>query len=435
MSPVEIMSQASYPARSSGLSRQARLCIFGGSFLALVLIIVIPVSIALDRNAKESAAISALRTLVVDALKKENIDTSGFDDESTYQEKAFRWLYYNNPNLSSMDRTQVLQRYALAAFYYSTYQVATLYTPNPPIWVSSNRWLSTESACDWEGINCNSRDRVDRISLESNALTGKIPADLSLLREHLKELDLTTNLLYMETADLEFFGSLTKLETLLLDDNYILTEDGLPTSIGECTSLEKLRLSYNLMGGELPDDFFSKLTQLTHLEAESNFFSGSMPSSVGMLEALVYLYMRRNSMQFNLDFVKHGKLKNLYTMWLDANKLTGTIPTQIGELTALASLSLTNGTMRGRIPTEMGLLSDLRRVWMYNNTLQGQIPFSIQNLTRLEVFEVHHNDLSGFMPTRVCSTIKAQAYRLRSLTADCSKVSCSGCCTFCPTGS
>ena len=133
MSPVEIMSQASYPARSSGLSRQARLCIFGGSFLALVLIIVIPVSIALDRNAKESAAISALRTLVVDALKKENIDTSGFDDESTYQGKAFRWLYYNNPHLSSLDRTQVLQSYALAAFYYSTYQVATLYIPNPPI--------------------------------------------------------------------------------------------------------------------------------------------------------------------------------------------------------------------------------------------------------------------------------------------------------------
>lgn len=73
------------------------------------------------------------------------------------------------------------------------------------------------------------------------------------------------NLLYMETKDLEFFGYLTMLETLLLDDNYILTEDGLPTSMGECTSLEKLRLSYNLMGGELSDDFFCKLTQLTHL--------------------------------------------------------------------------------------------------------------------------------------------------------------------------
>lgn len=65
----------------------------------LKVLIVIPVSIALDRNAKESAAISALRTLVIDALKKENVDTSGFDDESTYQGKAFHWLYFNNPNL------------------------------------------------------------------------------------------------------------------------------------------------------------------------------------------------------------------------------------------------------------------------------------------------------------------------------------------------
>lgn len=310
MSPEEIMSQASSPGRSSGMSRKTKYIIAAIVFAA-IMIIVIPVAVVVDRNAKENAAIAALKTFVADALKKENVDASGLGDSTTYQGKAFNWLYFDNPNLSSMDRTQALERYALAAFYFATYQVATVYTPNPPIWVAKNRWLSTDRVCDWEGIACNSRDRVKSISLESNALTGKIPPDLALLREHLLTIDLTTNLIYMEPEDLEFLGTLTKLETLLLDDNYILTEDGLPTSLGECTSLQKLRLSYNLMGGKLSEGIFEKLTQLTHLEIESNFFTGSMPAAVGALEGLVYMYMRRNDMKINLDFLKAGKMKNL----------------------------------------------------------------------------------------------------------------------------
>lgn len=310
MSPEEIMSQASSPGRSSGMSRRKKYLIAAG-ILALVLVIVIPVAIVLDRNAQENAAIAALRTFVADALKTVDVDSSGLSDSSTYQGKAFNWLYFENPNLSSMDRTQVLQRYALAAFYYSTYQVATAYTPNPPIWASNSRWLSTDRACEWAGIQCNTRERVDGISLESNSLTGKIPPDLALLREHLVTLDLTTNLIYMEPEDLEFLGSLTKLESLLLDDNYIYTEEGLPSSLGGCTDLLKLRLSYNLMGGQLQDDVFSKLTKLTHLEIESNFFSGTMPATIGKMESLIYIYMRRNDMEYNLDFIKSGKLKNL----------------------------------------------------------------------------------------------------------------------------
>lgn len=427
MSPEEIMSQASSPGRSSGMSRRKKYLIAAG-ILALVLVIVIPVAIAVDRNAQENAAIAALRTYVADALKIINVDSSGLADSSTYQGKAFNWLYFENPNLNSMDRTQLLQRYALAAFYYSTYQVATAYTPNPPIWGSNSRWLSTDRACEWAGIQCNTRERVNGIVLDSNSLTGKIPPDLALLRENLLTLDLTTNFIYMEPEDLEFLGSFNKLETLLLDDNYIYTEDGLPSSWGGCTDLIKLRLSYNLMGGQLPDDVFSKLTKLTHLEIESNFFTGTMPVTIGALESLLYVYMRRNDMEFNLDFIKSGEMKNLFALWLDANDLTGTIPTEFGKLTGLASLSLTNGTLTGTIPTELGSISELRRVWLYNNQLRGVVPSTIQNLTKLEVFEVQDNDLVGSMPPGVCKNVRASGYQHMSLVADCGEVNCT-CCT------
>jgi hypothetical protein len=56
--------------------------------------------------------------------------------------------------------------------------------------------MAIDRICMRLGRKCNSRDRVDSISLESNALTGKIWADLSLLREHLIEFDLTINALY-----------------------------------------------------------------------------------------------------------------------------------------------------------------------------------------------------------------------------------------------
>ncbi|KAI2514330.1 hypothetical protein MHU86_223 [Fragilaria crotonensis] len=428
MSPEEIMSQASSPGRSSGMSRRKKYLIAAG-ILAVVLVIVIPVAIVLDRNAQENAAIAALRTYVADALKIINVDSSGLADSSTYQGKAFNWLYFDNPNLNSMDRTQLLQRYALAAFYYSTYQVATAYTPNPPIWVSNSRWLSTDRACEWAGIQCNTRERVNGISLESNALTGKIPPDLALLRENLLTLDLTTNLIYMEPEDLEFLGSFTKLESLLLDDNYIYTEDGLPSSLGGCTNLLKLRLSYNLMGGQLPDDVFSKMTKLQHLEIESNFFTGTLPVTIGALESLTYVYMRRNDMVFNLDFLKSGEMKNLFALWLDANDVTGTIPTEVGKLTELASLSLTNGTLTGRIPTELGSISELRRVWLYNNQLTGVIPSTIQNLAKLEVFEVQDNKLVGNMPQGVCKNVRDKEYLHKSLIADCGEVNCTACCT------
>ena len=313
MSPEEIMSQASSPGPTRA-SRRKKIIIYG-SIVAVLLIVIITVSVVVPKNNQENAQISALRTFISDALVKENVDASGLYDGNTPQGKAFNWLYFSNPGLSSMDRSQVLQRYALAAFYYSTYQVATIYTPNPPIWTSSVNWLSPESACTWEGIQCNSRNRVNGISLEAHSLTGKIPADMVLLKEHLATLDLTTNFLYMEPADYQFFSSLTPLQTLLLDDNYLLTDGGLPSELGACTNLLWIRMSYNLLVGELSNDLFKKLTKLTHLEVESNFLTGTMPSAIGHLTDLVYLYMRRNSMVYNLDFIKTNKMKNLCKFW------------------------------------------------------------------------------------------------------------------------
>merc|ERR1712157_534150 len=95
---------------------------------------------------------------------------------------------------------------------------------------------------------------------------------------------------------------------LLMDDNYLFHDKGLPPQFTALTNLEKLRLSYNVFEGELDSEapVLGSMTKLTHLELESNYFSGTLPSAIGNMNELTYLYMRRNNMSFNLDFMKNG---------------------------------------------------------------------------------------------------------------------------------
>jgi hypothetical protein len=392
----------------------------------------------------------------------------------TPQNKAFYWLA-TDANLNNLDHTQVSQRYALAVFYYATNSVSNDRTEVPKPWVSAHLWLSKAHACEWKGIVCNSQQHVVAISLERNNLSGSLPAELGILGEKLMSLDLSSNLIHMEGTDFDSMEKLVNLETLLMDDNFLAYNKGLPFQLQNMIHLEKLRLSYNLLSGVLEADHkvLSKLTKLTHLEIESNFLSGTMPDIIGEMSNLVYLYMRRNELSFNLDFLKAGKLTNLckfkvqiipcplplarqfffsstilfspmllcrcfvilvVALWLDNNDVTGTIPTEIGLLTNLASMSITNSSLVGSIPSQLGDLDGLRRLWLYSNALTGNIPPQLDILDELQVLELHHNQLDGAMPLGVCALIEDCDYEFKSLTCDCnSRVTCSSpdCCTEC----
>eukprot|EP00545_Synedropsis_sp_CCMP1620_P007559 CAMPEP_0119003380 /NCGR_PEP_ID=MMETSP1176-20130426/527_1 /TAXON_ID=265551 /ORGANISM="Synedropsis recta cf, Strain CCMP1620" /LENGTH=426 /DNA_ID=CAMNT_0006954979 /DNA_START=169 /DNA_END=1449 /DNA_ORIENTATION=+ len=426
------MSQASSShGPNGGMSRRKRYIWIGGIVVVLLLIIIIPIAVVVPKKNAEAAEKDEMLAMISSTLEREGVDSSGLGNSNHHQGKAFNWIFESS---DGMERSQILQRYALAAFYYATNGVETKYTPvNPPAWVSSVNWLSDQHECEWQGVQCSSRMKVNGISMEKNQLTGAIPGDLVLLRDHLETLDFTSNLLYMLAPQFSVLEKMEKLETILMNDNYISTTDGIPSSIGSCSALTKLRLSYNLIGGSLDAQMFRGLSKLTHLEVESNFLTGNIPNAIGNLENLVYLYMRRNSMKFNLNFVKTGKLKNLFALWLDANTITGTLPTQLGELTELASLSITNGTLTGTIPTELGSITSLRRLWLYGNNLFGTIPTELTKLTDLEVLELQRNRLTGIMPQQICSTVNGKVYDHKSLTVDCKNVTCAspGCCTHC----
>ena len=200
--------------------------------------------------------------MIEDALLSLNLPTDNLLLTKSYQYKAFDWLS-ENTNLEGYDDSRKLQRFAMACFYYSTFQVTTKHTPEPSPWVYQEYWLTDKHECDWTGIHCTASKRVHSISLEKNNLTGKLPLELTLLKDTLMGLDLSTNSIDMTIDDMNVFGMLPRLEKLLLDDNYLESRQGLPQSLQKCTDLRKLKLSYNLLEGPLDNGILNNLQKLS----------------------------------------------------------------------------------------------------------------------------------------------------------------------------
>ena len=269
--------------------------------------------IHIDPKDIDPQVIDTLMTRLLPVYERHGLNATVLDDSAglTPQKKAFYWLAASD--LTQFDHTRSVQRYAMACLYYATNTVPNPYIEKPMPWVSAYKWLSESHVCEWKGVICNSANKIEGINMERNNLSGSLPQEIAMIASTLTTLDMTSNSIYMDSTMYDLFSHLTLLTTLLLDDNYFYYGNGLPSQFKAMASLQKLRLSYNLFAGELESEtpVLASMPQLTHLEIESNFLTGTMPSVIGQLTSLVYLYMRRNEMQYNLDFLKSGKLTNL----------------------------------------------------------------------------------------------------------------------------
>jgi hypothetical protein len=414
------------------------------SFVVIIIAVVVPCALLLPKNnnttesdqldtnvpyATVSPEQEELFTIVTKALDNVGVNTQYFLFEKGYQYKSFHWLS-GNANLAGMIESQRLQRFALATLYFSTNNVPNDFADDPGPWTDESLWLTDESECDWAHVRCDADNKTQRLIFQMNNLSGKLPPDLALLQDTLEMLDLTSNLLHMVGSDFDVFDTLLSLKYLDLDDNFIESRGGLPQNFKNMQSLEEFKASYNLMSGPLDNGVLETLQKLTHLEIESNFFTGALPF-LGVMTELTYVYLRHNNLSSHLNFLKGGRLTNLFSFWLDGNDITRTIPTQIGELTSLASLSIVNASLTGTIPTEFGVLPLLTRVWLNGNDLVGTVPEALANITKLEILEIQDNEITGTMPEGICEIIQNSEYEYKSLVADCDEVECTDCCTKC----
>ena len=152
-------------------------------------------------------------------------------------------------------------------------------------WTDNTNWSTNENLSDWYGVSTDQNGRVTDLSLQSNSLSGAIPADL---------------------------GDLANLEVLSLSRNTL--SGAIPVDLGDLSNLQELYLNVNELSGAIPADL-GDLANLEVLSLSRNTLSGAIPADLGDLTSLQELYLHRNN-------------------------LTGAIPADLGDLTDLEVLSL-----------------------------------------------------------------------------------------------
>ncbi len=197
-------------------------------------------------------------------------------------------------------------REALVALYNAT---------NGSGWTDKTNWLSDRPLGEWYGVTANAQDRVTRLVLDNNNLTGAIPSEL---------------------------GNLASLEVLALWYNNLTGT--IPAELGDLANLQSLFLSHNNLTGAIPSEL-GNLANLETLVISHNNLTGAIPSEL-------------------------GNLANLETLVISHNNLTGAIPSELGNLANLTGLYLEdNSDLFGPLPETLTALGKLQAL----NTINTQL--------------------------------------------------------------
>lgn len=246
--------------------RRRRCLITGLSVITVALIIVIATASGGKDKTPTYATVSEENTQHYTLVKSLYIGHDMPSDDllliGSYQNKAFNWLV-ETPDLEDYAHDRKIQRFALACFYYATYQVKTEYNHNPSPWLEDIHWMSLEHECEWPGIVCTTEGKLQSISLERNRLSGRIPLELGMIWEHLKVLELSFNGITMEGSDWDVFYHLVHLEKLALSANHVVSPTGVPEQLLSCSRLRKLLLSENEISGPLGNGVLDDMHKLS----------------------------------------------------------------------------------------------------------------------------------------------------------------------------
>ena len=196
------------------------------------------------------------------------------------------------PTETEFDPVQgAAEKEALIAFFIST---------GGENWTNSGGWLVRASPCNWFGVVCTG-GKVFQILMESNNLTGSIPAE---------------------------FANLPTLTDLRLNSNSLT--GSIPAELGNLSALSILNLLDNNLTGEIPPEL-GRLAGLRILWLNQNDLTGAIPAELGDLAQLADLRLHEND-------------------------LTGPIPTEIGGLAALATVQLDSNSLSGPVPLPVAVL-------------------------------------------------------------------------------
>ena len=196
--------------------------------------------------------------------------------KSSPQHKAACWAMFGDPRRKKVQNSRAAfrQRYAMAAFYYTTQGPENWYndigsqnaTTSAIKEDGSNEWLSNSHECTWYGVQCTASvpftfRSVIGLDISFFGVGGILPREMALLT-NLRELDLHGN-------DLQ--GVLPHL------------------AVVNWKKMEILRLQMNGFFGDLHNEI-ENMKHLKHLILFGNYFGGTIPKSLSKLKKLGAYY-------------------------------------------------------------------------------------------------------------------------------------------------
>jgi hypothetical protein len=228
-------------------------------------------------------------------------------------------------------------------------------------WTNRVNWLdSSHSVCYWQGVICDSEERVIELQLNNNDLRGTLPASIGYL-ERLQVLDLSLN---------SIGGSI-------------------PAKIGKLTNLRSLKLSLNHLRGTVPEEI-SQLTELQFIQLGANLFSDwEIPASWKQLTKLKHVLLDGSSLVGTIPDI-FGDMTQLSTLALYNNKLEGSVPSLAN--TNITKLELNENKLSGDIPPLPK--ESLRYLLLNNNSFTGGLE-SIDNITGVKIISLASNNFQG----------------------------------------
>lgn len=373
-------------------------------------------------------------------LHKDTLQTIQMDPNSP-QSIAFNWMV-QDPHLDSYTSERLLQRFALATFYYAT-------NPNHSSWTRDDHWLDYEiSECEWyltshddlfqrqpvvEETACNKDGFYVRLWLYNNNIAGTLPEELSLL-SRLESLDLVSNpelsgniptrLLRMTTLTSlglrknaltgtlpSELGLLTQLTVLYFGEQQDMYGTFPTEPFSRLTNLQQMAIGGSKSHtGTLPTEV-GKLTNLVALGILGTSLSGPIPSQVGQMSTLKYLFMAMNQFSGTIP-TELGQLEQLRWLNFQKSRLMGPVPSQLGRLTGLQELVFGDNQLLSTLPTELGHLKQLYKMSFEGNTLTGRIPSQVGNLVALTHLSGGGGQFSGHLPSELGQLAKLEHLNL-----------------------
>lgn len=220
--------------------------------------------------------------------------------------------------------------------------------------------------------------------LAANQLTGSIPPEIGGAAK-LQILNIAGNKLSGTLPST--LGNLKDLKNLALQTNQI--SGNIPTELGNATSLESINLNTNLLYGPIPSSLF-KAPKLFSISITDNNLTG-LPSDMGENTSVNFLYLSRNKISGNIP-ATFGLSSSFRTVDLSYNMLQGTIPNEISNCKSVTALLLNNNLLEGNFNLNVGGFTALINLDLSSNKLTGAFS-NLTSLANLKFLKINNNNL------------------------------------------